>query len=99
VRVAEALLYLSIHNLTIAPLERNWLIALNAFIMASGLLLGAFAIYLTALVSYNSISSDGQVRLAIDLYTGKVVLVLMQYTCLLQLLLLCAGRNISINSV
>jgi hypothetical protein len=42
--------------------ERNWLIALNAFIMASGLLLGAFAIYLTALVSYNSISSDGQVR-------------------------------------
>jgi hypothetical protein len=41
--------------------------------MASGLLLGAFAIYLTALVSYNSISSDGQVRLSVILYTDYLL--------------------------
>ena len=43
-------------------LARNWLIALNSFIMASGLLLAAFAIYPTALVSYNTIGNSKQVR-------------------------------------
>eukprot|EP00611_Tribonema_gayanum_P004862 TRINITY_DN1409_c0_g1_i1.p1 TRINITY_DN1409_c0_g1~~TRINITY_DN1409_c0_g1_i1.p1 ORF type:complete len:422 (+),score=119.76 TRINITY_DN1409_c0_g1_i1:62-1327(+) len=39
--------------------ERNWLIALNAFIMVSGVALGLFAVYLTTLISYHTIG-DGE---------------------------------------